>query len=209
MKGSATKGRHLSFDRKEVLERAARLFWQHGYSPTSLAELTRAMGIHPPSLYNAFGDKEDLFLEVMRNYLAESDRWFRDAFAKHDRIRDAVAGMLQDMAAFLTDASHPPGCLLSCGSVNLEPGDSRIARLMRKARRSREALLVCKLREARRRGELPAHISPRGFAVYLYSLIQGMSAQARDGATRAQLEDAARLAMACWPAFRSPTGAGA
>jgi TetR/AcrR family transcriptional regulator, copper-responsive repressor len=200
MTGSATKGRHRSFDRKAVLEKAAHLFWRHGYSPTSLAELTQAMGIHPPSLYNAFGGKEDLFLEVMRDYLEASDCWFRDAFARHGTIRAAIAGMLQDMVDFMTDPAHPPGCLLASGSVNLDPEDGRIADLMRKARRSREALLVCKLREARRRGELPAHVSPRGFAAYLYSLIQGMSAQARDGATREQLGQVARLAMECWPA---------
>lgn len=196
----ATKGRHRSFDRQEVLKKAAHLFWQHGYSPTSLAQLTQAMGIHPPSLYNAFGGKEDLFLEVMRDYLAESDRWLRDTFARHDRVRNAIDCILKDTAAFMTDPSHPPGCLLSCGSVNLQSEDARIARLMRESRRSREALLVRKLRLARRRNELPAHISPRGFAAYLYSLVQGMSAQARDGATRAQLEQVARLAMECWPA---------
>lgn len=199
-KGSATKGRHLSFDRKAVLEKAALLFWRHGYSPTSLAELTRAMGIHPPSLYNAFGGKEDLFLEVMRNYLEESDRWLRDAFARHGTVRAGIVSLLEDMADFMTDPSHPPGCLLSSGSVNLDPEDGRIADLMRKSRRSREALLACKLRQARRQGELPAHISPRAFAAYLHSLIQGMSAQARDGATKSQLSEVARLAMAGWPA---------
>jgi TetR/AcrR family transcriptional regulator, copper-responsive repressor len=200
MKAAVPKGRHRSFDRKEVLEKAAHLFWRHGYSPTSLAELTQAMGIHPPSLYNAFGGKEDLFLEIMRDYLEESDLWLRDAFARHATVRAGIAALLEDMADFMADPSHPPGCLLASGSVNLEPEDERIALWMRKARRRRQALLVCKLREARQRGELPAHLSPRGFAAYLYSLIQGMSAQARDGASRAQLVEVARLAMQAWPA---------
>jgi AcrR family transcriptional regulator len=200
MAGSATKGRHRSFDREIALNKAAHLFWRHGYSPTSLAELTQTMGIHPPSLYNAFGGKEDLFLEVMRNYVSDSDRCLLEAFAKHASVRDAIAGLLHDMAAFMTDPAHPPGCLLSCGSVNLEPEDLRIARLMRETRRSREAFLVCKLRLARRQGELPAHISPRAFATFLHSQVQGMSALARDGATRAQLEQVARLTMECWPA---------
>jgi AcrR family transcriptional regulator len=47
------------------------LFWRHGYEATSVAELTAAMGITPPSLYAAFGDKQGLFLAAVRRYVGE------------------------------------------------------------------------------------------------------------------------------------------
>ena len=47
-------GRPLSFDRDAALEQAMLLFWRHGYEATSLAELTRAMGVTPPSIYAAY-----------------------------------------------------------------------------------------------------------------------------------------------------------
>lgn len=195
----STRGRHLSFDRQAALKKAAHLFWKYGFAPTSLSELTAAMGIHPPSLYNAFGGKENLFREVLADYLADSDQWLEETFAKHSSARGAVENLAEDMAKFLTDPEHPPGCLLSCGGVNLEAEHAELASTMRQMRRRREALLVCKLKQARLRGELPAHLSPRKFADYLMTVQQGMSALARDGASRNQLLSVARLALSVWP----------
>ena len=58
-------GRPLSFDRDAALRQAMLTFWRHGYETTSVAELTAAMGVSAPSLYTAFGDKKQLFLEAM------------------------------------------------------------------------------------------------------------------------------------------------
>jgi AcrR family transcriptional regulator len=62
-KVSKARGRPLSFDRDKALEDAMHVFWERGYEAASISELTAAMGITPPSLYTAFGDKEHLFLE--------------------------------------------------------------------------------------------------------------------------------------------------
>ena len=62
------RGRPLSFDRDAALDKAMHVFWEHGYEAASISELTSAMGITPPSLYTAFGDKEHLFLEAIERY---------------------------------------------------------------------------------------------------------------------------------------------
>src|SRR6266576_6130921 len=63
-------GRPLSFDRDAALHQAMLLFWRHGYEATSLSDLTAVMGVTPPSIYTAFGDKKRLFREAVDRYLS-------------------------------------------------------------------------------------------------------------------------------------------
>ncbi len=60
--------RPREFDRDKVLTRAMLLFWKQGYEATSVQSLGECVGLHPGSLYNAFGDKHSLFLEVLDHY---------------------------------------------------------------------------------------------------------------------------------------------
>ena len=64
------RGRPPAFDREEALEKALQLFWQHGYEGTSMADLMQAMGMNKPSIYAAFGNKEELFRKALQRYLS-------------------------------------------------------------------------------------------------------------------------------------------
>ena len=66
----AIRGRPRAFDMDKALDAALDLFWRKGYEGTSIADLTKAMGINPPSLYAAFGGKETLFHQALDRYEA-------------------------------------------------------------------------------------------------------------------------------------------
>src|SRR5687768_4018099 len=85
------RGRPRSFDRDAALERAMELFWRQGYESTSISDLTAAMGITPPSLYAAFGDKERLFLEAVERYRCWRGGESRSALDDEKSARAAVA----------------------------------------------------------------------------------------------------------------------
>ena len=89
------RGRPRSFDREAALEQALRTFWEHGYDGTSVADLTRAMGIGPPSLYAAFGDKRTLFEEVVESYVTRYGVFLRRALDEEPTAR-AVCALLSD-----------------------------------------------------------------------------------------------------------------
>src|SRR2546430_15073461 len=65
---AAQRGRPRAFDPDAALERAMHVFWAKGYEGASLSDLTRAMRVNRPSLYAAFGNKEQLFRKVLDRY---------------------------------------------------------------------------------------------------------------------------------------------
>ena len=66
-------GRPRAFDMDQALDRALDVFWRKGYEGATLCDLTAAMGINPPSLYAAFGNKEGLFRKALDRYCGNSD----------------------------------------------------------------------------------------------------------------------------------------
>ncbi|MFD0905249.1 TetR/AcrR family transcriptional regulator [Actinomadura sediminis] len=195
------RGRPRGFDRDEALGRALTLFWERGYEATSVSDLTAAMGIRPASLYAAFGDKKSLFKEVVDAYgRTPAGTYMAAALREEPTARAAFARMLRDAAVHQSGTAHPPGCLVISAATNVTAGDEEIAAFLRGMREANKARFRDRLRAARDAGELPADADTDGLADYFAAIVQGMSQQARDGATEAELARIADRAMAAWPA---------
>ncbi|MFE1342391.1 TetR/AcrR family transcriptional regulator [Streptomyces sp. NPDC058733] len=193
---TAARRSRRAFDRDRALAAALREFWTHGYETTSIAMLTEAMGINPPSLYAAFGDKRRLFDEVVALYRRE----YGFGPLQGPDARTAVAAMLRRLAADYTDPSHPPGCLIITGAANCAPGSAEVKEGLRAMREETKAAIAARVRADIDAGLLAPEVDADGLASYCAAVIQGMNQQACDGADRRTLEHIAELAMAAWPA---------
>jgi AcrR family transcriptional regulator len=191
------RGRPRSFDRDKALERAMQLFWRQGYEATSLNELTRAMGINPPSLYAAFGDKQQLYLEALERY----QRWRRESvagwFAQAPTAKAAVGRLLRETASELACSGAPRGSMLvlsatSCAATSLQ---SELAQ----RRAGTRSLIKARIDRGVRAGELPTGTDSAALADFYTTVFQGMSIQAHDGASRKRLLATAGAAMRAWP----------
>jgi AcrR family transcriptional regulator len=184
-----------AFDRDQALTVALREFWTHGYETTSVASLTEAMGINPPSLYAAFGDKRQLFDEAVQLYR----RTYGAPPPEGTDARSGIAAMLRRLAADYTDPSHPPGCLIITGATNCAPGSQDVKAKLRAMREETKAAIAARLRADVDAGRLPADTDADGLATFYAAVIQGMNQQACDGAGRNVLERVADIAMTAWP----------
>ncbi|MYN05729.1 TetR/AcrR family transcriptional regulator [Pseudoduganella aquatica] len=193
------RGRPLSFDRDAALEKAMLLFWRHGYESTSISDLTQAMGITPPSLYSAFGDKERLFLEAVERYAAGPGN-AEAVFAQGQSARSTVEQLLKSNAIELTRAGQPPGCMVIASAVNGSPAAAKVQELLRGRRAEVEAGIGRWIARGIDAGELPADTGAAALARFYYTVIEGMTLQARDGAGRKKLLEVVALAMGAWPA---------
>ncbi|WP_333777370.1 TetR/AcrR family transcriptional regulator [Streptomyces sp. IBSBF 3136] len=192
-----SRGRPRSFDRATALERALTAFWEHGYEATSVSDLTRIMGIGTPSLYAAFGDKRTLFEEVVRVYTGTHGAFPARALAEEPTARAAVARMLREAAARYTDPARPRGCLVAHAAANTSTPE--VGRLLRERRRADIAAVEARIRADMAAARLPAGTDAGALARHTGALMQGMSQQARDGASRAELESLAEIALTIWP----------
>jgi TetR/AcrR family transcriptional regulator, copper-responsive repressor len=201
--GVMRTGRPRSFDRDAALDGAIAVFWEHGYDATSIAMLTEALGIGAPSLYAAFGDKRILFTEALNRYLHTHAAFTQRALAEEPRARDAIARLLREAAAAYTRPGLPRGCLLISATTNCSPASAGIADHLRDLRAAGTRALQDKITTAVRAGQLPAGTDPHALAVFYAATLQGMSAQARDGAAQTDLEQIADTALRAWPAAAS------
>lgn len=176
--------RPREFDPVQALRAAMFLFWRRTYEQTTIRELAAAMGIGLPSLYATFGSKRRLFEQAVELYLNTPEYVIT---LDIDRLpaRDGVELMLSRAAAYYSDPSRPPGCLL-----NSQP------RLVAERVLAQQSIL--EFLEGRRH-ELPAGADLEALADYYAAILRGMSAQARDGATETQMRRVADMAMAAWP----------
>lgn len=193
-----TRGRPRSFDRDEALERAMQVFWRQGYEATSLNDLTTAMGINPPSLYAAFGDKERLFLEAVSRYEASRQGPARCVLEEETTARAAIERMLRETAGELSKSSQPKGCMLITAATNCSATSIQAALADRRA--EQKARIRQRIAQGIGAGELPRGTDAGALADFYATVLTGMSMQARDGATRKALLATAETAMRAWPA---------
>ncbi len=191
------RGRPRSFDRETALEKAILAFWEHGYEGTSVSDLTEVMGIGAPSLYAAFGDKRSLFEEVVTAYGARYGSFGDRALTEEPTVRAAVARMLHEAAAEYTEPGRPHGCLVIHAATNCTTPE--VEDSLRERRNANIAAIESRMNAGVAAGELPADADTAALARHTGAMIQGMSQQARDGATKEQLEAVAELAMRVWP----------
>lgn len=194
-----SRGRPRSFDRQEALHSAMELFWAKGYENTSIAELSEALGIAPPSLYAAFGDKESLFHEALDLYgeCEGTDIWA--AFLDAPTAREALESFLVRSAYSFTRRGRPRGCMIVLSGLDGDEGTTNIRRDLMARRRHNLQVIRDRLAAAAAAGELAPEADIDALARFYLTVQEGMSIQARDGASQKELLSVANMAMAAWP----------
>lgn len=193
------RGRPRILDRDTGLEVAARLFWQHGYEGTSIAELTRAMGITPPSLYATFGSKEELYRQALDHNIKQESKLRSEALQGEMSAYDALSFYLYDVAQGVSDPSKPRGCIISTAVLQHAEENESVAREVAARRDMSIQCIKKRFDRAIDEEELPAGTDTEALARFYSAVVQGMSAQACDGACTETLKRMVDIALAAWP----------
>jgi TetR/AcrR family transcriptional repressor of nem operon len=167
--------RPREFDMDEVLDAALAVFWERGYEATSMADLMEATGLHKGSLYKAFRDKHDLFVQALQRYLGKSYEQIRHMLLAAESPVQALTEFLHG----LTDSCHQDSTRKGCFAVNclveLANHDGAVSELTARHFTRIEKLLCDQIARGQKNGEIrddiPAGHLAESFSVYLSGLL--------------------------------------
>ncbi len=183
-KGTKSRGgRPWSFDRDAAVETAMLLFWRYGYEGVSIGDLTKAIGVAPPSLYAAFGSKAGLYQQALTRYKETLGCLDVAGIGSAKSLPEAVRLLLEGAVRNVTHREHERGCMISSGLVACHPDHAAIAR---DAAARREAL---RMEIVQALSSFAGDDQVQRLARHLAAVMQGISIQAHDGVAPQELHD--------------------
>ncbi len=178
-KVSGPRGRPRSFDAERAVETAMKLFHARGYDAVGVAELSRELGIKPPSFYAAFGSKAGLFERALQRYAAGEANVFAHAQAGGGSVGEVLERTLLRAPHHYPRRERAAGCVVLDGTRNTADHDaSALTAAARRASRAATRDFVAAQAPARA-GEI---------SDFVKIALLGNSAAARDGADEATLQ---------------------
>jgi AcrR family transcriptional regulator len=184
--GPRKRGRPAEFDREAALDAALVTFWRRGYGGASLDELTTAMNINRPSLYGAFGNKEQLYAASVDHYVAKIGATYLAPLAE-PRVADALDGFFDAMIAGVSGKHGPRGCVVAC-TMPAEAGVSTAAQAQLAAVLGQiDGAWIARLTAAQGAGEIAKRRDARVLGQLVASGMLALSIRARAGASKRTL----------------------
>lgn len=191
-------GRPRQFDVDKALDRAVEVFWRRGYEGASLPELTRAMGINRPSVYAAFGNKEQLFRKAVDRYQTGPQSYLTAALAK-PTARAAVEAIFSGFIRMQRLQEKTRGCLIVSGALTCGEEAEPVRRELARLRQTAVKAFRNRFEQAVQDGDLPEGTDCGTLARYVATVLNGLAVQAASGASEKELRLVSALAMRAWP----------
>ncbi|MCO6414335.1 MAG: TetR/AcrR family transcriptional regulator [Thiogranum sp.] len=199
------RGRPRIFEEEQALDAALGVFWRRGYQGASLAELTQAMGVSKPSLYAAFGNKEQLYLAALERYREQQLTRHAEALAAEPDLEKAMRRFLRSIARMVTAPELPGGCMVVNSAVSCDIATLPrrvIAAIGETVDQSSFGLLKQRLQKELQQRNLPGDAPVEQLADYFTAIMCGIAVMAKVGVTEQRLFEVIEHALCALPHVR-------
>jgi TetR/AcrR family transcriptional repressor of nem operon len=188
--------RPREFDEARALDAAIECFWRCGYEATSLRDLTAAMELTPPSLYNAFGDKEELFALALERYLERNTRGRLRRLEETLPPKRAIARFFAEIVSHSIKDRERKGCFLVNSALEIAPHHAQCRAVIAKQFHDIEGFFARCILAAQAEGAIPLDLDAGDVAKLLLGVLLGVRVLARTNPSRNVLEGVVRPALA-------------
>lgn len=165
--------RTKAFNHDEIVDAAMQVFWQLGYSATSIQDLVDATGLSRSSLYNAFENKHGLYAQALRRYHELTARNIT-LLQEPGPVKELVRRLLMRIVNDELDGSAQRGCLAANAALELAGPDDSITELLAGNFLRLEKALEQALLRGQAEGEIASQKNPRALARFIVNTIQGL-----------------------------------
>jgi TetR/AcrR family transcriptional regulator, transcriptional repressor for nem operon len=200
--------RPREFDEIVALEAAIECFWRRGYKATSLRDLTASMGLTAPSLYNAFGDKRELFSRALERYLERTTRGRLRRLEQSFAPKEALTHFFDEIIEHSINDRDHKGCFLVNSALEVAPHHGECRAVIAGQFRDIEAFFKRCIQAAQANKAVSPDIDAGDTSRLLLAVLLGIRVLARTMPDRDVLEGLARPALGLLSAPRRRTRRG-
>lgn len=166
--------RKKEFEEEYVLEKAMHLFWEKGYSATSMQDLVEAMGISRSSMYDTYGDKRDLFLTTLRAYKKKYADGTIKLLESGDNVLVSVETILNNVFIEAQQEKCSKGCYLVNSAVEVAIFDKEINEIVNQNYNEMIQAFTKAVEKGQERGLVTTKHTAGDLATFIYNTISGM-----------------------------------
>ena len=180
--------RTRQFDERQALVAAMLVFWEKGYEATSIQDLEDAMGLKRTSIYNAFGNKQQIFTQVVTCYKESVMSALFAAMDNAPNIREGISRLLNSALDIHFNEENPGGCLVVLSLVESGQHDIASQDSMVQTMQDMKTALQQRLAAAKKSGELPEHLNVSSTAMTITTAMAGMMVMGKAHFTKPMLK---------------------
>lgn len=184
-----------SFDEKEVLTKAMCLFWKQGYSATSVQDLVCHLGINRASLYDTFGDKEQLFKKSFELYRTITKEWLIQFFENHSDVKEGFSELFNKAIEEAIVDEDKKGCFVVNATTELIPNDESLQKVLIENKCDFQNLFYEYLKAGKQRGQLKNSQDLKAIATFLYTLYNGIRVVSKVEPNKKELSTSINIAL--------------
>ncbi|WP_159948262.1 TetR/AcrR family transcriptional regulator [Polaribacter septentrionalilitoris] len=184
-----------TFNEKEVLSKAMNLFWKQGYAATSVQDLVNHLGINRASLYDTFGDKEQLFRKSFELYRKTNIEGLRQFLGNHDNIIDGFTKLFNNAIEEALADKDRKGCFVVNTTTELVPNDKNIIQILERNKQDFETIFYEYLKKGKEDGQLKTTQNLKSVASLFYTLYNGIRVVSKVSTDKKKLIDSVHVVL--------------
>jgi len=184
-----------TFDKNEVLTKAMNLFWKQGYSATSVQDLVSCLGINRASLYDTFGDKEQLFKKSFELYRRTNKDGLIQFFQSRPSVKEGFAELFQKAIQEAITDKDRKGCFVVNTTTELIPNDKNLLEILESNKKDFETIFYEYLKKGKEDGQLKTTQNLKSVASLFYTLYSGIRVVSKVSTDNKKLIDSVNVAL--------------